>query len=117
VSTSEHHHLDDVAKALARGTISRSQALKFIGASLAGAGLALIPGAASATPGPHTPPGRPPDKPEHAGYGRGGRFKREPQDDYCGGTFYCFENSDCGGGCTCSGWNPAAGRMFCCSNC
>jgi hypothetical protein len=113
VTNSEHRTLDDVAKALARGSLSRRQALKLIGASLAGAGLALVPGVASAAPPEHAPPGRPLDKPERAGYGEGGRFKGEPQDDYCAGTYFCFDDSDCGGGCKCTGWNPAAGREFC----
>jgi hypothetical protein len=53
VTTSEQHYLDDVAKALASGTVLRRQALKLIGAALAGAAAALIPGVASAAP--HVP--------------------------------------------------------------
>ena len=103
VSTSEHHPLDELAKALAGGTVSRRRALKLIGASLAGAAAALIPGVAAAAPPPYAQPGRPSDKPEHAGYGEGGRFaKGGPKEDYCAGTYICLNgNSDCGGGCTC----------------
>ena len=116
VSTSEHHPLDELAKALASGTVSRRQALKLIGASLAGAAAALIPGVAAAAPRPHAPPGRPSDKPEHAGYGEGGRFgKRGPQEDYCGGTFRCADDDDCGGGCKCQCFNSAQGP-YCCTN-
>jgi hypothetical protein len=110
VASAEHHPLDDLARELGRENVSRKRALKLIGAALAGAVAALIPGVAAAAP---RPPGRPSDKPEHAGYGRGGRFKGEPQDDYCAGTYFCFDDSDCGGGCKCTGWNPAAGREFC----
>jgi hypothetical protein len=42
----------EVARALAGGTMSRRQALSWIGASLAGAVLARVPGAASAAPAP-----------------------------------------------------------------
>jgi hypothetical protein len=116
VSTSEHHHLDDVAKALARGTISRSQALKFIGASLAGAGLALIPGVAAAAPPAHAPPGRPGSTPNAGGYAAGGRFgKGGPRENICGNeVIICSSDSDCGGGCTCSCYNPERDFDFCC---
>ena len=117
MTTSEHHPLDDVAKALARGTVSRRQALKLIGASLAGAGLALIPGVASASPPPHAPPGRPLDKPEHAGYGAGGRFTKGPLRDTCAGTDReCSGDSDCGGGCRCKcqQWIQNRPVLYCC---
>jgi hypothetical protein len=115
VSTLEHHSLDDVAKELARGSVSRRQALKLIAASLVGAGLALIPGVASAAPPAHAPPGRPLDKPEQGGYGAGGRFTQGgPLNDTCAGTFACDTDSDCGGGCGCNCFNSAAGFFFCC---
>jgi hypothetical protein len=102
VSALEHHSLDDVAKELARGTVSRRQALKLIGAALAGAGLALIPGVASAEPPAHAPPGWSLDKPEHGGYGTGGLFTQGgPLGGTCAGTYICASDSDCGGGCRC----------------
>src|SRR5919202_377022 len=53
MSLSDHHPLDDVAKELASGPISRGRALKLLGTALAGSVLALIPGVASASPPPH----------------------------------------------------------------
>ena len=117
MTTSEHHPLDDVAKALASGTVSRRQALKLIGASLVGAGLTLIPGVAAAAPPEHAPPGRASDKPEHAGYGEGGRFGKGgplPGDGTCP-TIECSSDSDCGSGCICR-LIPAPGRFLCISS-
>jgi hypothetical protein len=105
VTTSEHHPLDDVAKALASGTVSRRQALKLIGASLVGAGLALIPGVAAAAPPEHAPPSRPGSTPNAGGYGTGGRFgKGGPLADTCSGIFCDPSNNDrdCPGNCLCS---------------
>ena len=120
VSTSEHHPLDELAKALAGGTVSRRQALKLIGASLAGAGLALVPGVAAAAPPPHAPPGRPSDKPEHAGYGEGGRFgKGGPQSPGSGTcpAIACSDDSDCAGwgGCGCNCFDPNPQAFYCCT--
>jgi hypothetical protein len=115
VSTLEHHSLDDIAKQLARGSVSRRQALKLIGVALAGAAAALIPGVAAAAPPAHAPPGRPLDKPEQGGYGAGGRFTQGgPLRDTCAGTFECSSDSDCGGGCTCFCINQEQGFRFCC---
>ena len=105
MTTSEHHPLDDVAKALASGTVSRRQALKLIGASLVGAGLTLIPGVAAAAPPEHAPPGRPGSTPNAGGYGTGGRFgKGGPLADTCSGIFCNPDNDDrdCPGNCLCS---------------
>jgi hypothetical protein len=117
VTNSEHRTLDDVAKALARGSLSRRQALKLIGASLAGAGLALVPGVASAAPPEHAPPGRPLDKPERAGYGEGGRFGKggpSPGSGTCP-AIECSSDSDCGSGCVCQ-FILAPGRFLCISS-
>ena len=114
MASAERHSLDDLARELGRENVSRKRALKLIGAAVVGAAVALIPGVAAAAPRPHAPPGRPSDKPEHAGYGEGGRFgKRGPQEDYCGGTYYCADNRDCGGGCTCDCFFEAQGP-YCC---
>ena len=116
MSTSEHHPLDDVAKALARGTVSRRQALKLLGASLAGAAAALIPGVAAAAPPEHAPPGRPGSTPNAGGYGAGGRFgKGGPRENICGNrVIFCSSDSDCGGGCTCSCFNIENQLDYCC---
>ncbi len=113
MSTSEHHPLDEVAKELANGTVSRRQALKLLGAALAGAGLALIPGVASADPPKHAPPGRPDDTPNQGGHGRGGRFGQGgPHNDTCGGV--CSEDSDCGAGCKCACPHAGVAYYTCC---
>ena len=117
MSTSEHHTIDGLAKALAGGNLSRRQALKLIGASLAGTGLALIPGVASAAPPPHAPPGRPSDKPEQGGYGEGGRFgKGGPQPPGSGTCpdIECTSDAECGPGCGCN-FVDSAQRFFCLS--
>jgi hypothetical protein len=118
VSALEHHSLDDVAKELASGTVSRRQALKLIAAALAGAGLALIPGIASAAPPAHANAGGrfgSSAPPEHAqdqtGFGAGGRFGQGgPLDDTCRG-FACETDSDCGGDCIC--FCPRGGGLTC----
>jgi hypothetical protein len=100
VSASEHHPLDDLAKGLASGTISRRRALKLIVTAVAGATLALIPGVASASPPPHARSDLAP--PKHAqdqeGFepGTGGRFGSE---ETCSGG--CSSDSDCAPGCEC----------------
>jgi hypothetical protein len=116
VSTLEPHSLDDLAKELAKGSVSRRQALKLIGAALVGAGAALIPGVASAALPEHAPPGRPGSTPNAGGYGAGGRFgKGGPRENICGNeVIYCSSDSDCGGGCTCSCFNIENGFDFCC---
>ena len=115
MSTAEHHSLDDVAKELASGAVSRRQALKLIGAALAGAGLALIPGVASATPPQHAnaggrsglaPPSHAQDQ-EGFEPGTGGRFG---SGETCTGP--CSSNSDCPPGCQCN-LNPELGVFQC----
>ena len=55
VEAPEHHPLDQVAKELSNPTVSRRRALKLmVGALVGGAGLALIPGVASAAPPQHS---------------------------------------------------------------
>jgi hypothetical protein len=111
VSTLELHSLDDVAKDLASGTVSRRQALKLIGAALVGAVLALIPGVASAAPPAHAPPGSPDSTPNRGGYGAGGRFGQGgPLDDTCA-SFGCVTDSDCGPNCLCA--CPRGGGLTC----
>src|SRR5215211_7106705 len=57
-STNEHS-LDELAKGLANGSLSRRDALKWAGAALVGGLLSAIPGVALAKPPPHgTPPGQ-----------------------------------------------------------
>jgi len=115
VASAEHHPLDELARELGRENVSRKRALKLIGAALAGAAAALIPGVASAAPPAHAPPGRPLDKPEQGGYGAGGRFTQGgPLRDTCAGTFECSSDSDCGGGCTCRCISREQGFQFCC---
>ena len=118
MSALEHHSLDDVAKELARGTVSRRQALKLIAAALVGAGAALIPGVASAAPPAHANAGGrfgSSAPPEHAqdqtGFGAGGRFGQGGPLT-CSG--FCFSDSDCAGGCGCNCFSEAASRFFCC---
>ena len=105
MTNSKHRTLDDVAKALAMGTVSRRQALKLMGASLAGAAAALVvPRVASAAP------------PEHAGYGEGGRFGKggpAPGSGTCP-SIVCSTNSDCGSGCACA-FILSAGQFLCVS--
>ena len=108
MSLSDHHPLDDVAKELANGPISRGRALKLLGTALAGSVLALIPGVASASPPPHANKGGRSDlaPPSHArdrqGFepGTGGRFGSE---EACPGP--CKSSSDCPPGCQCV-FNP-----------
>jgi hypothetical protein len=111
---SDHHYLDELAKALASGTVSRRQALKLIGASLA-----LIPGIASASPPPHANAGgrfgssAPPEHAhDHTGSGVGGRFGRGgPISGACSGA-RCSQNSECEEGCRCV-YNEAGGYFYC----
>ena len=122
VTNSDHHYLDELAKALASGTVSRRQALKLIGASLAGASLALIPGIASASPPPHANAGgrfgssAPPEHAhDHTGSGVGGRFGKGgplPGSGTCSGA-QCSSDSECGEGCQCC-YNEAGGFFSCC---
>jgi|SRR5215211_1454405 len=49
--TSVEHSLDDVARGLASGAISRGKALRWMGGALVGAAVASIPGVAWAAPG------------------------------------------------------------------
>ena len=124
MTTSEHHTLDGLAKALASGTLSRRQALKLIGASLAGAGLALIPGVASAAPPDHANAGGrfgSSAPPEHAhdrgGFGAGGRFGKggpPPGSGTCPAT-ECSSDSECGSGCVCA-FVPAYQQFLCISS-
>jgi hypothetical protein len=115
VASAEHHPLDELARELGRENVSRKRALKLIGAALAGAAAALIPGVASAAPPEHVPPGRPLNKPEQGGFGAGGRFgKGGPLEDTCGGNIVCSSDSDCVGGCTCSCIAPQ-GFFLCCN--
>lgn len=104
----EHHSLDDVAKELASGTVSRRRALKFIAVALAGGVLALIPGVASAAPPAHAPPGRPDSTPTPGGrFGQGG-----PLSDTCGGV--CTDDSQCGGDCLCACPHAGTAYFVCC---
>jgi len=104
MSLSDHHPLDDVAKELASGPISRGRALKLLGTALAGSVLALIPGVASASPPPHANAGGRSDlaPPSHArdrqGFepGTGGRFG---SGETCTGP--CSSSTDCPPGCHC----------------
>jgi hypothetical protein len=48
--TNVDHSLDDLAKGLARGTISRREAVRLVGAALLGGALASVPGFAWAQP-------------------------------------------------------------------
>jgi hypothetical protein len=92
VEAPEHHPLDQVAKELSNPTVSRRRALKLmVGALVGGAGLALIPGVASAAPPPHA--------------NAGGRFGSS---DTCSGV--CSTDSDCGAGCLCA--CPHAGGAY-----
>src|SRR5919202_3249593 len=105
---SEHNSLDDLAKGLASGAVSRRTAIKLVGAALGGAVLALIPGVASASPPPHANAGgrfgfsAPPDHAhDQTGFGAGGRFGKggpPPGSGTCSG--YCG-GSDCAEGCNC----------------
>ncbi len=100
----EDHHLDELAKGLASGTVSRGTAIKLLGAALGGAALALVPGVASASPPPRANKGGrsalapPAHARDQQGFepGSGGRFGSEGA---CGG--YCSSDSDCAPGCQC----------------
>ena len=121
MANSEHDPLDDLAKGLASGAVSRRTAVKLVGAALGGAVLALIPGVASASPPPHANAGgrfgfsAPPDHAhDQTGFGAGGRFGKggpPPGSGTCSG--YCGSDSDCAGGCKCC-YSLAYG-YFCCS--
>src|SRR5215211_7099050 len=54
------HSFDELAKGLAKGSLSRGQALRWMGAAVLGGVLASIPGVALAQQGgpPQTPPGQ-----------------------------------------------------------
>ena len=90
------HAVDVLAKGLADEGLSRGQALRMVGAALAGAALAVfVPGVARAQQdgpvdhGPNGPVDHGPNGPVNGG-GTGS----------CGGV--CSKDSDCGGGCSCS---------------
>jgi hypothetical protein len=108
MSLSDHHPLDDVAKELASGPISRGRALKLLGTALAGSVLALIPGVASASPPPHANAGGRSDlaPPSHArdqqGFepGTGGRFGSGQPSPICTGTC-SITPPKCPPGCQC----------------
>ena len=111
MSTSEHTLLDELAKGLASGTLSRRRALKLMGSALAAATLALVPGIASASPPPQArsdlaPPSHAQDQ---AGFepGTGGRFG---SGEACGGA--CSGNGDCAPGCQCL-FDAEEGFFFC----
>ncbi len=115
MSASERHPLDDVAKGLASGPLSRRRVLKWFGTALAGSALALIPGVASAAPPPHAnaggrsaqaPPAHARDK-EGFEPGTGGRFGST---ETCSGG--CQNDSDCAPGCSCV-FDPEEGFFFC----
>ena len=101
---SEHQPLDELAKGLASGAVSRGTAIKLVGAAVAGSALALIPGVASASPPAHANKGGrsalapPAHARDQQGFepGTGGRFGSEGA---CGG--YCSSDSDCAPGCQC----------------
>ncbi len=100
MSASGQHPIDDLAKGLASGAISRRRALKLIGSSLIGATLAFIPGIASASPPPQArsdfaPPSHAQDQ-EGFEPGAGGRFG---SGETCEGP--CSSNGDCPTGCVC----------------
>ena len=120
----QHHRLDEVAKELSKPTVSRRRALKLMASALlGGAGLALIPGVASAAPPAHANAGGKYGSsapPEHAqdktGFEAGGRFGQggPPHSGSCTGT--CDRDSDCGGGCrcACTQWRNNFPFSICC---
>ena len=115
MSALEHHPLDDVAKGLASGPLSRRRVLKLFGTTLAGSALALIPGVASAAPPSHAnaggrsglaPPTHARDK-EGFEPGTGGRFGSGTT---CSGG--CSSDGDCAPGCKCL-FDPGPGVFYC----
>jgi len=124
MSAPEHHPLDDLAKGVARGTISRRRALKLISSAVGGATLALIPGIASASPPSHSNAGgrfgssAPPEHAQdHTGFGAGGRFGKggpPPGSGTCPAK-ECDSDADCGSGCACSCFLQEQGVFVCCS--
>ena len=103
------HSFDELAKGLANRSLSRRDALKWVGAAITGGLLASVPGVAWAThkpghkqppPPPESPPPPPPGCPE--GKIDCGSGCIDPSTDYhnCGGCGnLCFGNECCGGIC------------------
>jgi len=99
------HAVDVLAKGLAGEGLSRGQALRMVGAALAGAALAVfVPGVARAQQdgpvdhGPNGPVNHGPNGPVN--HGPNGPVNGGATDT-CSG-YICSKDSDCGGGCSCS---------------
>ena len=112
------HSVDELAKGLASGTLSRRRALKMLGATLFGGVLASIPGVALAakpqtSPGPRCSPECPEGytctPPPQGGSGvRGKPLQRccpaDPQGDCCFSEDFCSNGECCSAGqCTSNG--------------
>ena len=112
----DHYSLDTLAKGLASESVSRGQALRMIGSTLAGAALAVfIPGVARAQQdgpvdhGPQGPVNHGPDGP--VDHGPQGPVKNGGTGT-CGGV--CSDDSECGAGCKCACPHAGIGYWTCC---
>jgi hypothetical protein len=113
----EEHNLDSLARGLASGSISRRQAVRWMGGALLGSVLAIVPGV-EAFAAPQKPPqGRCP-----AGFVncRGTCVKIESNPSHCGGCFIqCSPNEVCTSGQCCAQENACGSQCcgadeFCC---
>jgi len=93
--TEGDHPLDEVAKSLATGTVSRRQAVRWMGGALLGSVLAIVPGV-EAFAAPKPAKGRCPTGFVNC---RGTCVKTQSNSSHCGGCFIqCSQNETCCGG-------------------
>ena len=105
----EDHHLDSVARGLASGTVSRRQAVRWMGGALLGSALAIFPGV-EAFAAPKPPQGRCPSGFVNC---RGTCVRTESNPSHCGGCYIqCSPNEVCTSGQCCAGDRVCGSR--CC---
>jgi hypothetical protein len=93
--TVEEHNLDNLARGLASGSISRRQAVRWMGGALLGSVLAIVPGV-EAFAAPKPAKGRCPTGFVNC---RGTCVKTQSNSSHCGGCFIqCSQNEACCGG-------------------
>jgi hypothetical protein len=106
----EEHNLDSLARGLASGSISRRQAVRWMGGALLGSVLAIVPGV-EAFAAPKPPQGRCPKGFVNC---RGTCVKTESNPSHCGGCFIqCSPNEVCTSGQCCAPERVCGGSQCC----